>query len=37
MTLPDMWKEVKSYWAYGLTPKTRLITLIIIAIILFAI
>ena len=23
MTLPDMWKKVKTFWIFGLTPKSR--------------
>ena len=35
MTLPDMWKKVKTFWTYTLTPKSRWIILIIFAIIIF--
>jgi len=37
MTLPDMWSKVKTFWIYGLTPKSRWIILIIFAVILLVI
>ena len=32
---PDMWKNIKTFWTYTLTPKSRWIILIIFAIIIF--
>jgi len=36
MTLPDMWKKIKTFWIYTLTPKSRWIILIILALILLS-
>ena len=29
MTLPDMWKKVKTFWTYGLSKKSKKIIIIL--------